>query len=120
MRRSSPMRRWYSPSSSLPYVSRADELLALRGVEGPARDRLRQRPDLQSVGAAVQLLITAAHAMGYGACWMSAPVLAAPRIEALLGVEPPAQLAAVVPIGMPAGRVRRSPRLPLGDVLSFR
>ena len=105
---------------ALPYASRADELLAARGVDGQAKDRLRQRPDLQSVGAAVQVLITAAHAMGYGACWMTAPVLGAPRIEELLGVEPPAQLAAVVPVGTPAGRQRRSPRKPLDDVLSFR
>ncbi len=42
-------------------------------------------PDIQSLGAAVQLLCTAAHAMGYGSCWMTAPVLAAPAIEELLG-----------------------------------
>ena len=50
----------------LPYESRADALLELRGAPRERRDRLRQRPDLQSVGAAVQLLCTAAHAMGYG------------------------------------------------------
>jgi nitroreductase len=104
----------------LPYVSRADELLALHGVDQEERDRLRQRPDLQSIGAAAQLLCTAAHAMGYGSCWMSAPVLAAPAIERLLGVEPPARLAAVVPIGRPAGRPRRSPRRRVDDVLEFR
>jgi nitroreductase len=81
---------------------------------------LRQRPDLQSVGAAVQLLCTAAHAMGYGSCWMTAPVLAAPAIEELLGVEAPARLAAVVPVGRPAGRPRSSPRRPVDDVLEFR
>ena len=30
--------------------------------------------------------------MGYGSCWMTAPVLAAPAIEELLGVEPPLEL----------------------------
>lgn len=104
----------------LPYVARSDELLTLRGLSAEQRDRVRQRPDLQSVGAAVQLLITAAHTMGYGACWMTAPVLAAPAIEGLL--EPPAgaRLAALVPIGRPAGRPRRSSRLPLDEVLSWR
>ena len=44
-----------------------------RGAARDERDRLRARPDLQSLGAAVQLLCTAAHAMGYGSCWMTAP-----------------------------------------------
>ena len=51
----------------LPYGSIADRLLArARDPWREERDRLRARPDLQSIGAAVQLLCTAAHAMGYG------------------------------------------------------
>lgn len=103
----------------LPYGSRADEMLEKHGVEASGRDRLRARPDLQSIGAAVQLLCTAAHALGYGSCWMTAPVLAAPAIERLLGVDPPARLAALVPMGRPAGTVRPTSRLPLDDVLDF-
>ncbi len=104
----------------LPYGSIADELLVERGTSREECDRLRARPDLQSIGAAVQLLCTAAHAMGYGSCWMTAPVLAAPAIEALLGVEPPATLVAVVPIGLPASPPRPSTRRPVEDVLEFR
>jgi nitroreductase len=103
-----------------PYVSRADEMLDARGVGREEHDRLRARPDLQSAGAAVQLFCTAAHALGYGACWMTAPVLAAPAIEDLLGVEPAARLAALVPVGRPAGAVDPTSRLPLEDVLEFR
>ncbi|HMK91882.1 MAG TPA: nitroreductase family protein [Thermoleophilia bacterium] len=103
----------------LPYASRGDRLLELRGLSRDEHDRLRQRPDLQSVGAAVQLLCTAAHTFGYGSCWMSAPVLAAESLERVLGEEPPARLVALVPIGRPAGRVRGTRRLPLDDVLRF-
>ncbi len=105
---------------ALPYVSRADEMLARRGASQAERDRLRARPDLQSVGAAAQVFCTAAHAMGYGACWMTAPVLAAPAIEELLGVEAPAKLVALVPVGRPAGVVTPSSRRPVEDVLEFR
>jgi nitroreductase len=105
---------------SVPYRSIADVLLEQHEVPREERDRLRQRPDIQSIGAAVQLLCTAAHAMGYGSCWMTAPVLAAPAIEGLLGVEPPARLAAVVPIGRPLTATRPTGRLPLADVLEFR
>ena len=104
----------------LPYGSITDRLLDERGTPAEERDRLRARPDLQSIGAAVQLLCTAAHAMGYGSCWMTAPVLAAPAIEELLGVEAPAKLVAVVPIGLPVSPPRPSPRRPVEDVLEFR
>ena len=105
---------------ALPYASRSDELLAARRLSAEERDRVRQRPDLQSVGAAVQILVTAAHAMGYGSCWMTAPVLAAPAIEEILTAPAGARLAALVPIGRAAGHPRRSTRLPLDDVLSWR
>jgi nitroreductase len=104
----------------LPYLSRADEMLLARGLGPEERDRLRARPDLQSIGAAVQLFCTAAHALGYGSCWMTAPVLAAPAIEELLGVKPPAKLVAVVPVGRPAGTVKTTSRRPAGEVLEFR
>jgi nitroreductase len=104
----------------LPYVSRGDEMLLARGLDTEARDRLRARPDLQSIGAAVQLFCTAAHALGYGSCWMTAPVLAAPAIEALLGVEPPLRLVAIVPVGRPAGAVTPTARRPVAEVLEFR
>ena len=105
---------------SLPYRSIGDVLLHEHGVSDQERDRVRQRPDIQSIGAAVQLFCTAAHAMGYGSCWMTAPVLAAPAIEELLGVQPPAQLVAVVPVGRPAAASSPSSRHPLPDVLEFR
>jgi nitroreductase len=103
-----------------PYSSRADEMLATRGLEVAERDRLRARPDLQSIGAAVQILCTAACALGYGSCWMTAPVLAAPAIERLLGAASTARLVALVPVGRPAGAVLPTSRLPLNDVLDFR
>ena len=103
-----------------PYHSLADELHERRRLPRDERDRLRQRPDLQSLGAAVQLLCNAAHAMGYGSCWMTAPVLAAPAVEELLGVEPPTQLVALVPIGRPLTPPRPSARRPIQDVLEFR
>lgn len=104
----------------LPYRSSGDDLLALRGSSQEERDRLRARPDLQSIGAAVQLFCTAAHALGYGSCWMTAPVLAAPAIEQLLEMPSAARLVALVPVGRPAGLGSPTARLPLDDVLEFR
>jgi nitroreductase len=103
----------------LPYESRVDRLLTLRGVSREERDRLRARPDLQSVGGAVQVLLVAAHLLGYGACWMCAPVLAAHRLEALLGAEEPAYLVALVAVGIAAGPPVPAGRRPLDEVLRF-
>ena len=103
----------------LPYESASDRALELRGVSRDEHDRLRARPDVQSVGGAIQVLVTAAYALGYGACWMTAPVLAAPALEELLGVAEPARLMAIVALGRPAAEGKPAPRRALGEVLRF-
>ena len=78
-RPSSARPRSWSPSSAVPYSSLADELHErARACRARSATGCASGPDIQSLGAAVQLLCTAAHAMGYGSCWMTAPVLAAP------------------------------------------
>ena len=59
--------------------------------------------------------------MGYGSCWMTAPVLAAPAIEELLGVRA-ARRAGRRRARRPARWRRPSPRRggPSSDVLEFR
>jgi nitroreductase len=105
---------------ALPVESPMEELLRQAGVTQEEHDRICARPDLQSAGAAVQLLTTSAHTLGYAACWMCAPIVAAERLEELLGVTPPARLVALVPIGRPASAPLARKRLPLDRVLSFR
>jgi nitroreductase len=105
---------------ALPSSSPMEELIMLAGMSQEEHDRLCARPDLQSVGAAVQLLSTSAHALGYAACWTCAPIVAGERLEELLDVAPPARLVALVPIGRPAELPTAHRRLPLEEVLSFR
>jgi len=105
---------------ALPSSSPVEELMKLAGMSQEEHDRLCARPELQSAGAAVQLLTTTAHAMGYAACWTCAPIVAGERLEQLLDVTPPARLVALVRIGRPAGLPTAHKRLPLNQVLSFR
>jgi nitroreductase len=105
---------------ALPFVSPMEELLELGGMTSEEREQLCVRPELQSAGAAVQLLTTAAHSMGYAACWTCAPIVAAERLEALLEVEPPARLVALVAVGRPAELPTAPKRLPIEQVLSYR
>jgi nitroreductase len=65
---------------------------------------------MQSVSAAIQNLQLAAHAMGLATCWMTAPLFARTQLHALLGVESPWLLAAVVPIGYATTTNTNGPR----------
>ena len=105
---------------ALPFVSPMEELLELGGMTAEEREQVCVRPELQSAGAAVQLLTTAAHSMGYAACWTCAPIVAAERLEALLEVKPPARLVALVAIGRPAELPMAARSLPIEQVLSYR
>ncbi|NLE21343.1 MAG: hypothetical protein GX624_00970 [Actinobacteria bacterium] len=105
---------------TMPSDSLAERLMEAAGLTPEEHERLCVRPELQSAGAAVQLLATAAHAMGYGACWSCAAILAGERLEELLGITPPARLVALVPIGRPAERAEAPSRRPLEEVLSLR
>jgi len=65
--------------------------------------------DVQSVSAAIQNMLLAAHAMGLGTCWMTGPVHVEDEINKALGVEGK-KLVAVVTVGYPAKKPPVPPR----------
>ncbi|MBE3574004.1 MAG: nitroreductase family protein [Firmicutes bacterium] len=103
-----------------PYASSTEAVLQARGLSPAEIDALRQRPDLQSIGAAVENLLLAAYAYGYGTVWMTGPLVAARELEKLLGIEPPWRIACLVPMGRPAEHPEPHPRKPLAEVLEIR
>ena len=102
-----------------PYRSAIEEVLEKRGWERSAIDALRQKPDIQSIGAAIENICLTAHAMGYGTCWMTAPCVAGPEIKDLLGIMPPWEVVALLPLGIPDEEPLAKPRKPLDEVLEF-
>jgi len=56
---------------------------------------------MQSVAAATQNLLLAAHSLGLGGCWMDGPLIAEEELKEILAVRPPWELMSVVPIGFP-------------------
>jgi nitroreductase len=62
----------------------------------------KERPEtsIQTVAAAIQNLLLAAHAEGLGACWMTGPVHVEEQINAYLGIADKV-LVAVIPVGYP-------------------
>jgi len=72
---------------------------------------------LQSAGACIQTLLLAAVDMGYGACWMSAPMVAEKELEEMLQVNPPFRLISFVAMGKPAKELSPRVKKPIDEML---
>ena len=72
---------------------------------------------VQSVAAAVQNLLLAAHAEGLGACWFCAPLFCPDRVRAALGVPDDVEPQVLITLGLPAEKPETPPRKPLRSVL---
>ncbi len=72
---------------------------------------------VQSVAAAVENLLLAAHALGLGAVWLGYPNLAAPEIASWLHEE--GELMATVALGYPAEEPSTRRRRPLREVVRW-
>ena len=85
-----------------PYQSVIARAVAGSSMSAADINAMRGHPDIQSIGAAIEHLLLAATALGYGSCWLSGPLIAREALEGLLGVQGPQQLAALVAVGVPA------------------
>jgi len=65
-------------------------------------NRMRNYPDIQSAGACIENLLLAATDMGYGACWLSGPMVARLQLETMLGIAEPDKLLSFVSLGKPS------------------
>ncbi len=83
----------------------------------PRRARLEDALVHQSMGAAVQNLLLAAHALGLGACWMAAPLFCARRVEKILNLPKGWSPAAIVVAGYPGEKPGAPSRRPLKNVV---
>ena len=83
------------------YDAGTDRLLAKMGYSAEDIKRLRPLPGLQSVSAAVQNMLLAIHALGYGSCWMTGPLVAQEAFEKIVGFGKEKCIAALLPVGVP-------------------
>ncbi len=83
------------------YSAGTDRLLAKMGYSAGDIMRLRPLPGLQSVSAAIQNMLLAAHSLGYGSCWMTGPLVAQEAFEKLLGYDKERFIVALLPVGVP-------------------
>ena len=103
-----------------PYPTVADDLTAGTGLTEKQIDELRQaKPGIQNIAAALQNFHLAAAAIGYGTCWMTGPTYAGQEISELIGFHKDGYcLAAITPLGIPAGGGASPARKPLAEVLT--
>jgi nitroreductase len=98
------------------YNAGTDRLLARMGYSAGDIRRLRPLPGLQSVSAAIQNMLLAVHALGYGSCWMTGPLVAQESFAKLLGYDKDKFIAALLPIGVPDENPPARSRKPLEEV----
>lgn len=69
------------------------------------------RPDssLLSIGAAIENMSLSAHNLGYGTCWMVAPIIAAKTFDKLLDLEEGSHVVSLLPLGIPYSENYQSP-----------
>ncbi len=100
------------------YDAGTDRLLARMGYSPEDIKRLRPLPGLQSVSAAVENMLLAIHALGYGSCWMTGPIVAQEAFERILGFSREKSIVALLPIGTPDESPPARPRKPLEENMS--
>jgi len=73
--------------------------------------------DHQAIGACIQNMLLAAHAIGLGAVWLGEILKNSDRIRVFLGLSAEMELMAVVAIGHPSAGHRTSNRKDISDVI---
>jgi nitroreductase len=99
------------------YDAGTDRVLAKMGYSPEDIKRLRPLPGLQSVAAAIENMLLAIHALGYGSCWMTGPLVAQEAFEKLLGFGNERAIAALLPVGVPDENPPERPRKPLEEIM---
>jgi nitroreductase len=89
------------------------------GITHDEITKMRNHPDMQTAGAAIQNILLSAVDFGLGACWMSAPLVAQAKLEALLEIKEPWKLITFVAMGHPFGKPARKSRKSVDEIIQF-
>ena len=101
------------------YDASSDRLLARMGYAADDIARLRPNPGLQSIAACIEHMLLAIHALGYGSCWMTGPLVAQEAFEKLLGYGKEKFIAALLPVGVPDEDPQARPRKALNELVTM-
>lgn len=82
-------------------------------------NRKRNFPDIQSAGACIQNMLLTAVNMNYGACWLSAPMMAKDKLEKMMELDEKFNLIAFVAVGIPEKVPAKKPARNLEEMLKI-
>jgi len=103
-----------------PSTSVIAEIMKKRGLSEKEIQRSRPNPDLLSVGASIENLSLAAHALGYDSCWLTAPLCAYKKLEEILDVKPPYELVSFLCVGKPySDNIPEKTKKPLSEIITI-
>lgn len=84
-------------------------------------DKQRQKTEhimaVQSVAAAIENMLLAAHAEGLGSCWYCAPLFCPDTVRNVLKIPRHVEPQALITIGYPVNKPNPPPRKPLGKIV---
>lgn len=104
------------------YIPTGYEVLKSIGIsKEELSEFLSTNPGIQNIGAAVENLMLAASALGYGTCWMTSPNFAGKAIKEAINLDnlKDYKLVALTPLGVPEGNVTSPKRKPLNEVMTI-
>ena len=96
------------------------EILEKDGINGFELKAMRPDSSLLSMGAAIENMSLAAHNLGYGTCWMAAPIIAGMDFIKILKLDEGEKVCSLLTLGEPFSDVYQSPpKKTLDEVLEI-
>ncbi|MDD3236763.1 MAG: nitroreductase family protein [Candidatus Gastranaerophilales bacterium] len=103
-----------------PRFSDTNELFKRRGLTLSEYEQARPDSSLLSMGAAIENISLAAHGLGYGTCWMCAPIVAYKELKELLNIEASAKIVSLIALGFPQDETPSQPtKKSLDDIMEI-
>ena len=81
---------------------------------------MRPNSSLLSIGAAIENMSLAAHALGYGTCWLCAPIVAYKKFKEILNLDEKSKIISLLTVGIPEhSNFKSPPKKPLSEVMKI-
>ena len=104
---------------STEYSAVVDKILPQNEITHEELNAMRNYPDIQSIGGAIQTFLLAAVDKGLGACWLSGLLVAKKEIEDYLNIEKGSQLTACIAVGKQSGEANQNEKKDLQEILEI-